>query len=281
MDVLIQYGLKNGRLIHIRKAHSGLDCGCICPACNHLLVAKKGKKKKHHFAHHEAADCEYGLDTTIRYIAAEIIDKNLRILIPDNIFSCGKFKYNNPRGQSLAIDEVTIEKSLLVPTPEITILSGDMALKLEIIVTHDIDKRTYYKFRKQKIPSLKIDLSSLKTTLSSRNPKSILRKYILEDSSHTSWLYNKDEEKMLREFEENVKSRNVVRVRRSETVEYCPLNEKDLTGYSTADFSGQCKHCDFLVDGILWDSNTNNPYILCCADAKDNPLFREWEQYKI
>ncbi|MCP4726035.1 MAG: hypothetical protein GY863_13415 [bacterium] len=281
MDTLIQYGLKNGSLINVRKVKSGLECGCICPACNHRLIAKKGRNLKHHFAHYEVADCEYGLNTTIRYIALEIIENNRKIVIPDNIFSCGKYRYNYPQGQILEIDKVTIEKSLLIPTPEITIFSSGKAIKLEIIVTHDIDKRTYYKFRKRRIPTLKLDLNSLKTTLSSRNPKSVLKKYLLEDSSHTSWLYNQEEEMIFSEFEDNVKSRNVVRIRKKDTVENCPLNEKDLVGYSTADFAKQCRKCDYLVDGILWDTKTDNPFILCCGEIRDSRFFREWEEFKI
>ncbi len=281
MDSLIQYGLKNGSLVNIRKVKSGLECGCICPACNHLLVAKKGRNRKHHFAHYEVADCEYGLDTTIRYIAREILENSKKMILPDNVFSCGRDKYNYPQQQVIDIENVTIEKSLLLPIPEITIYSEGKAIKLEIIVTHDIDKRTYYKFRKLRIPTLKLDLNSLKATISSRNPKSVLKKYLLEDSSHTSWLYNKEEEMILAEFEDNVSSKKVVRKKRIDLVENCPVNEKDLTGYSTADFAKQCRKCKYMVDGILWDSDTNNPYILCSGEIGNSSFFSEWEKFKV
>lgn len=46
------FGLSNGEVRHISEVKSGLDCNCNCLGCGGVLVAKKGEKNGHHFAHH-------------------------------------------------------------------------------------------------------------------------------------------------------------------------------------------------------------------------------------
>ena len=48
--MVLPYGAKNGRLIHISEVKSG-KTELVCPYCNSPLSAKKGKVMTHHFAH--------------------------------------------------------------------------------------------------------------------------------------------------------------------------------------------------------------------------------------
>ena len=41
----LTYALKDGEIVSIEDVKSGLNCGCICPACSDPLVAKKGEKR--------------------------------------------------------------------------------------------------------------------------------------------------------------------------------------------------------------------------------------------
>ena len=52
--------LKDGAITHVKDVDSGLKCGCVCPACGEPLVARKGTKIMHHFAHKAGHNCEYG-----------------------------------------------------------------------------------------------------------------------------------------------------------------------------------------------------------------------------
>jgi hypothetical protein len=53
------FGLRNGRMYAPADVDAGLACGCNCVGCGAILVAKKGTKKRWHFAHHnvEIGDC--------------------------------------------------------------------------------------------------------------------------------------------------------------------------------------------------------------------------------
>ena len=52
----LSYGIYQGNLIHISEVDSGRT-KIICPFCEQKLVAKKGKLKRHHFAH-EGTGCQ-------------------------------------------------------------------------------------------------------------------------------------------------------------------------------------------------------------------------------
>lgn len=67
------YGLRKGTLVHISEVESGLKCECKCPSCDAKLVARKGKKNKHHFAHHATDNCKYGYETSLHFAVKEII----------------------------------------------------------------------------------------------------------------------------------------------------------------------------------------------------------------
>ena len=66
------YAIKDGAGISIEDADRGLKCGCVCPACGEPLVAKKGTKVMHHFAHHSGSTCEYGYETSLHLMAKDI-----------------------------------------------------------------------------------------------------------------------------------------------------------------------------------------------------------------
>ena len=66
------YAMKNGVATYIEDVESGLKCGCTCPSCGEPLVAKKGTKRMHHFAHHAGENCEYGYETSLHLAAKEI-----------------------------------------------------------------------------------------------------------------------------------------------------------------------------------------------------------------
>ena len=53
----LPFGVKGGLLVRVSEVVSGLRCGCVCPGCGGVLVARKGEKVEHHFAHHSVDDC--------------------------------------------------------------------------------------------------------------------------------------------------------------------------------------------------------------------------------
>lgn len=72
--MLIPYALDaKGIPVKITDVPTGIECGCICPACGELLVAKnrqfEGRAKNFHFAHHSGSgSCEGQLHWTAKHL---------------------------------------------------------------------------------------------------------------------------------------------------------------------------------------------------------------------
>lgn len=75
MQLNMTYALKDSVITSISNVESGLKCGCVCPACGEPIIAKKGTKMMHHFAHHAGHNCEYGYESSLHLAAKDILSK--------------------------------------------------------------------------------------------------------------------------------------------------------------------------------------------------------------
>ena len=89
--MLFNMALKNGNLISIDEVESGLKCNCFCPVCNSQLVARKGEKKVHHFAHYNSSECESYGESMLHLVAKKIIEENKYIMIPSFSVKTGNY----------------------------------------------------------------------------------------------------------------------------------------------------------------------------------------------
>lgn len=78
--MLIPYALKDGRIVHVDSVARGRACGCACPACDGLLIARKGNHRTHHFAHDRDTVCdgESALHATAKLLLFQLIQDALR-----------------------------------------------------------------------------------------------------------------------------------------------------------------------------------------------------------
>ena len=76
------YALKDGNIVSIDDVPSGKECGCVCPACGDELIARKGQKRMHHFAHRSNEDCEYGYESSLHLAAKDILSRSEKMVIP-------------------------------------------------------------------------------------------------------------------------------------------------------------------------------------------------------
>ena len=65
-----------GAIVSVDQVERGLQCGCRCPSCNGRLVARKGVKNEHCFAHYDESseDCELAFETSIRLMLLSKLD---------------------------------------------------------------------------------------------------------------------------------------------------------------------------------------------------------------
>ena len=142
-ELKLTYGEdSNGRLVHVNDVPSGLACDCTCPECGARLIARKGKKNQHHFAHANGADCEGARMTALHMLAQQIVQEEKKIRKP-------WFKdYCEDKSKEIYFESVLLERRF--KTAEINrrpdcvgiIKKGDKQYEvwIEIKVKHAIDE---------------------------------------------------------------------------------------------------------------------------------------------
>ena len=56
-EIKVPYGLREDQPIHVSEVESGLQQDIKCINCGGNLIARKGSKTVHHFAHHKETNC--------------------------------------------------------------------------------------------------------------------------------------------------------------------------------------------------------------------------------
>ena len=77
----------DGELHHIEDVERGEACGCVCPdpSCGQTLIARKGPKRAHHFAH-KRGTCEWAVEYVISAVAERVVREAGAMVFPKLTF---------------------------------------------------------------------------------------------------------------------------------------------------------------------------------------------------
>ena len=187
-ELKLTYGKdSNGRLVHVNDVPSGLACDCTCPECGALLIAKKGKKNQHHFAHANGADCSGARMTALHMLAQQIIHEEKRIRKP-------WFKdYCEDKSKEIYFESVLLEQRF--KTAEINrrpdcvgiIKKGDKQYEvwIEIKVKHAIDEEKKKDIIELGAICMEIDISAL---LNNKYTEDSVRKALFDVYDNKEWI---------------------------------------------------------------------------------------------
>lgn len=130
----IYYGIeqKTGSLKHISEVPSGMECACNCTACGTALEARKGKIRRHHFAHVSNYDCMYADEIAIYKACAEIISKTASFYLPPIYLYLNSIR--EPEllkcAQYITLDNVTFSCEAGQYPPKLIIVTRSSQLRL-------------------------------------------------------------------------------------------------------------------------------------------------------
>jgi hypothetical protein len=270
----LQYGLKDGQIIHIVDAISGKKCGCVCPGCHQQLIARKGKIKIHHFAHINN-ECNHGFQTAIHLMAKELLEKHQNIRIPnlDLVFDGTYNKWSISNEMELIFDKVLLEKKLGRVIPDIILYKNGIPLIIEIKVTHEVDLEKVMKIQSLNISTIEIDLSGIDRNISFEELKEI----VLFKTELKKWIYNAKANKI----SNSVHSSNIYEQRSSGSlgnslINGCPINAFPWKGYKTARWT-DCLYCNYCI-GISTDEVDVERHVVKCSF---NSRIKGYSDFKI
>ncbi len=181
------FGLKNNQLVHVSAVESGLKCECRCPACDHPLVARKGKIKVPHFSHHKSPQCKYAFETAIHLAAKKVIEEAGYIILPklecEIIYGRKRLLFKETK---VRFDQIYLEKRFHDIVPDIIIQKDGHQLCIEIFVTHEVDKEKRKKIETNKLSAIEIDLSKTDRAIDFES----LKASVVDSIHNKKWLFN-------------------------------------------------------------------------------------------
>ena len=266
MERKLPFGVKDGILVDITQVSGGLACGCVCPACSSPLVARKGAKTVHHFAHHSTVQCVGAYQTALHLAAKDIFQKHRKIRLPAVVSATG-CGYGGSvtlhSEQTLVFDEVLLEKKMGNIIPDIILLKGDKKLFVEVAVTHFVDEKKRNAIVQAGITTLEIDLSSLDRDLT----LSDLERILVDDLTHKKWIYNTKAALFTHDISLFSKEYAVTERRMALHIDNCPLHMRTYKGKSYANVIDDCFSCKYFFSSRGDDYNQHT-HIGCLGNAR-------------
>lgn len=199
----VPFGLREGRMWSPKQVPPGLQCGCICPACQVPLIAKAtdSEHRRPHFAHLAESNCRAGYETALHKKAKQLLADHAALLLPA---WDGETDMPNPpvlsdhagRGwtgarvdypaRRIQLQDLQLEQTQGDYTPDAIAQDDRGELLIEIRVSHAVDALKRRRIEAEGKRLLEIDLSTL-------NPDALhnedrLIEAVLYDPANRYWL---------------------------------------------------------------------------------------------
>jgi hypothetical protein len=241
----LPYGLKDGNLVHISNVDKGLKCGCVCPACNHPLVARKGEKTVHHFAHHNSSECAKSVETALHLCAKEILERRRKIRLPKVEVEFNSYRDNWVISDEMVIefDKVRLEYMMDKIVPDVFVYVKGRPLLIEITVTHQTEASKINKIMGLGLSCLELDLSRIKREISLEE----LEEIVIERVEHKGWLHNERSSIYKNKAISLTEKKRVIQRGFANHVDYCPTNSRIYKGKPYANVIDDCIYCEYCL----------------------------------
>jgi hypothetical protein len=259
----LPFGLRGNRLLHVSEAEQGLACDCVCPACKLRLVAKKGAKVAHHFAHFDGSACVHGFETGLRLAAKYILEaqKKMRVPMVEVQFSSYKEPWTVYEERDIVFDRVEIENKLGSVLPDLVVYVDGRPLVIEIAVTHVVDNVKLKKLCDLALSALEITLVDFP-----RSPTlEELEKEIVCSARCKKWLHNAKAEAIKRKINHLAERKQLVPRGCALHVDNCPIDARMWRGKSYANVIDDCIYCKYCADA---GPSSDSGILLCLGRCR-------------
>lgn len=181
------FGERDGQLVSIKEVVKGRKCGCRCPndLCQAPLIARKGEKLAHHFAHDKRPNCKVGLETSLHKLAKDVLGEAMELRVPAYFDKIDGKRTKIFDAQDFKFDRVELESRTGRIVPDVILYKGQRSLIVELVVTHWCDQEKIDKLKLDNLACLEIDL-----TRYNRVPTRDYLRDIVVYSAKRVWLNN-------------------------------------------------------------------------------------------
>lgn len=193
------FGLKDGRMCAPADVQYGLACGCTCIGCGAPLVAKKGEKKRWHFAHHNVEMGNSCAESAIHAAAKQVLLEHNWLRLPGmRVVVFGQATSGQALEESSVLSEervVRFERTCAEVwengiRPDVVGYRGERRLLVEMYFRHRVDENKRRKIGKLKLPTIEVDLSDLDVSTGF----DAIAQRVIHETRYKSWLFFPNEE---------------------------------------------------------------------------------------
>ena len=227
------FGLKDGRMYAPAEVQSGLACGCTCIGCGATLVAKKGAKKRWHFAHHSVEIGESCAESAIHAAAKQVLLEHNWFRLPGmRVAVYGQATSGQALEESSVLSEervVRFERTCAEVwedgiRPDVVGYRGERRLLVEMYFRHRVDESKRRKIGELKLPTIEVDLSDLDVSTGF----DAIAQRVLHETAYKSWLFFPNEEQERQRLLASLATR-IERANREHQAEQADEQERQAT----------------------------------------------------
>lgn len=174
----------------------GQACNCVCPGCEHPVVAKQGTEKAWHFAHAKSSDCANAYEKSVHELAKQLLRERKLLRVPTlTVTQTARDAFGTP----ISAEEVVFE-SKLVPldtcltgkvvgevTPDLLGAVGGREILIEITVFHRLMPEKRDRLLHTGTAVIEINLGLFKSVQASRE---LLEQELFENAQNRQWIYH-------------------------------------------------------------------------------------------
>jgi len=247
---------QSGELLHISEVPSGQKCNCICAACGQPFEARKGKQRRHHFAHVSNYECMYASEVAIYKAFAKVLKQRGFLTLPSVMLRFPA--WHEPEllqdARNLEIESVFFECEPLSYPPllRVTLQGTQLRILLDFDSYYDEDDRVKLA-EEAKAEDYSLLMISMPKIDEDTEFTPVNLQKALQDNDRAEWVFSRLEEQWKQKY-------YAVAVTPPEhgTGSLCPISLGKYKGKYSARWI-DCAHCHFNV--------ALPPSCLCVAGA--------------
>lgn len=174
---------ESDQLVNIKQVEKGLACNCICFECSEPVVAKKGDKNEHHFAHSSNKEsCHINPESILHKFAKQVIMEAKALVLPPLPNT------DEVEAKTWQFTRLIEEQSVGSIRPDIVGSIDDETVFIEVAVTSFVDTDKLDFIKRLGIKTVEIDLREI-LSQSMDIPSKEAKIFILDQIDNKKWLY--------------------------------------------------------------------------------------------
>ena len=151
-------------MVHISEVAAGRQADCVCPECGEQLIARKGPKLAHHFAHEGGTECsgESALHKLGKLLIHAGIQRALAARTPVQLhWKCHQCPDSHEGNLLKKAASVKLEHNLDEARPDVLLLndSGQPVVAIEVVVTHAPEDTVLEYYARRSIQLVRVNLT--------------------------------------------------------------------------------------------------------------------------